>query len=139
MTMEELRAQYPELVAQVEENAKAAVDTTSAVNTAVAAEATRLREIDEVAALFDDELVQEAKYGEKRCDARELAYRAAQAAAKQGHAFLTNLDADATASGANTVPATPGNDPAGEPDTPEAKMAAAKSNIHALLHKKKEV
>lgn len=136
MTMEELRAQYPELVAQVEENARAAVDTTGAVNAAVAAEATRLQEIDEVANLFDNALVQEAKYGDNRCDARELAYRAAQAAAKNGHAFLSNLNSDAAASGVNTVPAAPGSDPTGDPDTPEAKMAAAKSNIHALLHKK---
>ena len=136
MTMEELREKYPELVSQVEENARASVDTTSAVNSAVAAEAARLQEIDGVASLFDDALVQEAKYGKNRCDARELAYRAAQAAAKNGHAFLSNLNSDAAASGVNTVPAAPGSDPTGDPDTPEAKMAAAKSNIHALLHKK---
>ena len=135
MTMEELRAQYPELVAQVEENARAAVDTTGAVNAAVAAEATRLQEIDEVATLFDDALVQEAKYGDNRCDARELAYRAAQTAAQQGRAFLANLNSDAAASGANGVPAVPGSDPAGEPDTPEAKMDAARAAVHSLLHK----
>lgn len=136
MTMEELREKYPELVSQVEENARASVDTTSAVNSAVAAEAARLQEIDGVASLFDDALVQEAKYGKNRCDARELAYRAAQAAAKNGHAFLSNLNSDAAASGVNIVPAAPGSNPTGDPDTPEAKMAAAKSNIHALLHKK---
>lgn len=110
MTKEELRAQYPELVAEVEADARAAVDTNAAVSEAVQAEERRMREIDEVSDLFDDALVQEAKYGAKKCSAQELAYRAAQAAAKQGRRFLANLDADGGDSGAADVPAAPGRD-----------------------------
>ena len=66
----------------------AAENPQAAVDAAVSAERNRLAEIDSVASLFDSALVQEAKYGETACDARELAFRAAKAAAVQGHEFL---------------------------------------------------
>lgn len=88
MTTQELRAQYPEQVAEVEAEARAAVDNTEAVNAAVQAERTRMQEIDAVAGLFDAESVREAKYGEHPISAQELAYQAAQNAAKQGTAFM---------------------------------------------------
>ena len=81
----------------------AAENPQAAVDAAVSAERNRLAEIDSVASLFDPALVQEAKYGETACDARELAFRAAKAAAAQGHEFLKNLAADNAASGAQNV------------------------------------
>lgn len=86
----------------------AAENPQAAVDAAVSAERNRLAEIDSVASLFDPALVQEAKYGETACDARELAFRAAKAAAAQGHEFLKNLEADNAASGAQSVEAVPG-------------------------------
>lgn len=142
MTKEELRAKYPELVAEVEADARAAVDTNTAVTEAVQAEERRMQEIDEVSALFSDELVKEAKYGAKKCSAQELAYRAAQAAAKQGHSFLANLDEDAKDSGADDVGAAPGKD-AGEDgkkddDNPEAIEAEAKAAVAAFMKRKEK-
>lgn len=135
MTKEELRAQYPELVAEVEADARAAVDTNAAITNAVQAEERRLQEIDAVAALFSDELVQEAKYGEKKCSAQELAYRAAQKAAKQGRKFLADLEDDAKGSGAGSVPAAPGTpDDGGNGD--EDVEAAAKAAVAAFMKKK---
>lgn len=142
MTKEELRAKYPELVAEVEADARAAVNTNAAVTEAVQAEERRMQEIDEVSALFSDELVKEAKYGDKKCTAQELAYRAAQAAAKQGHSFLANLDEDAKDSGADGVGAAPGKD-AGEDgkkddDSPEAVEAEAKAAVAAFMKRKEK-
>ena len=138
MTKEELREKYPEQVAQVEAEARAAVDTTEAVNTAVEAERKRMAEIDEVASLFDPAIVKEAKYGEKPCTAAEMALVAAQKAAKAGSKFLADAKADDEDSGAEDVPAAPGEedeDP-DEGESPEAKMKKARAEVHSLFEKK---
>ena len=137
MTKDELREQYPELIAEVEADARAAVDTNAAVTEAVQAEERRIREIDEVAALFSDELVQEAKYGDNRCSAQELAYRAAQNAARQGSRFLADADADAEDSGAEEVPAAPGETDEDEEST-EKIEAQAKAAVAAFLKRKED-
>lgn len=135
MTTQELRAQYPEQVAEVEAEARAAVDTTEAVNAAVQAERTRMQQIDDVAGLFDAETVHEAKYGEHPVSAQEMAYQAAQKAAKQGTAFMTAMHNDASASGAAGVTAAPPASDEGEPTTPEAKMEKARAEVKAALGK----
>lgn len=122
----------------------AAENPQAAVDAAVSAERNRLAEIDSVASLFDPALVQEAKYGETACDARELSFRAAKAAAEQGHEFLKNLAADNAASGAQSVEAVPGASASGSPESlPDAKgnvpktqaerMAAAEAVVAELL------
>lgn len=122
----------------------AAENPQAAVDAAVIAERNRLAEIDSVASLFDPALVQEAKYGETACDARELSFRAAKAAAEQGHEFLKNLAADNAASGAQSVEAVPGASASGSPESlPDAKgnvpktqaerMAAAEAVVVELL------
>ena len=134
MDIKELREQYPELVAQVEADARNAA-TTEATNSAVQAEQKRIREIDEVANLFDAQMVQEAKYGEKACSAQELAYRAAQNAAKQGRTFLANLEADNKDSGAQGVSAAPGEQEETDSDDPKTVEAKAKAAVAAYLKK----
>ena len=84
------------------ENPQAAVDA------AVSAERHRLEEIDQIAGLFNAEMVHEAKYGATACDARELAFRAAKQATQQGRDFLTALGIDNQQSGAQSVSAVPG-------------------------------
>lgn len=122
----------------------AAENPQAAVDAAVIAERNRLAEIDSVASLFDPALVQEAKYGETACDARELSFRAAKAAAEQGREFLKNLAADNAASGAQSVEAVPGASASGSPESlPDAKgnvpktqaerMAAAEAVVAELL------
>ena len=108
MTWEEFMAQNPEAANQALADARAA---------AVAAERQRMAEIDEVAPLFDSDMVSAAKYGDNTCTAAELAYRVAQENARQGRAFMTAVAADANDSGANEVaPA-----PAKEDETPAVK------------------
>ena len=130
MTIQEFRAQYPEEVAQVEAEARASVDHTEAVNSAVQEERDRLAAIDEVAGLFPADMVREAKYGEHPCSAAELALKAAQAAAKAGSTFLSNLTDDAKASGAGDVP------PAPVPDVePPATNASREAEGFAMAQK----
>ena len=142
MTLEELRAKYPDEIAQAEAAARAAVDHTEAVNAAVQAERERMQSIDEIAGLLDDAAVQEAKYGDKPRTAAELLMDAAKAAAKQGKKFLSDLKDDAGESGTEDVGATPPPEEEEETDekdqTPEARMAAARANVAALFGKKKE-
>lgn len=134
MTMEELRAKYPDEVAQVEAEARAAVDISAAANDAVKAERERLAAIDEVAALFPDELVKEAKYGEKPCTAAEMTLLAAKAAAQQGRNFLAAQEKDAAASGIENIPPAPA-DVNGEKNT----LEQARADARAYNASKKEV
>ena len=107
MTPEEIRAQYPEAVAQIEQAAVAAAQT-QADNAAVDAERQRIQAIDSIAASIPDpQLVSEAKYGENRCTAQELSFRVLQQSAAAGQQFLGDYKADGKASGANNVGAAP--------------------------------
>lgn len=132
-TIEELRKENPELVAQLV-SAERAAERADAIQ----AEQKRLQEIDDLAGLFSADLVREAKYGEKACSAQELSYRAAVDAAKNGKQFLTQMTADANASNAGAVPAAPAHDPepkAAEPKTDQEKEEAAKAAVKKIFHK----
>ena len=141
-TIEELRAEYPELVKQIEAEAKAAASADQkaaeqkAVFDAVQAERKRLQEIDEIAsAINDPDLVKEAKYGEKACSAQELAFRAMQMQAKKGKMFLDNLKDDYNASGANDVKAVPAADNDDKPLTPKQRMAQGRADARKIQKK----
>ena len=134
MTKEELRAQYPDEVGQIEAEARASVDSTEAVNTAVQAERTRMQEIDAVAALYPTDVVQAAKYGDHPCSAQEMTYRYAQAAAQQGNTVLQQMQADAQAANTEQVPAA---NSAQAEETEEDVKAAAKADV-AAYRKNKE-
>lgn len=138
MTIEELRAQHPEIAAQIEAEARAAcqAENAEAVNTAVQNERARIQQIDEIASLFSNELVHEAKYGETACTAQEMSYRAAQSAQAKGHNFMTALQADAAASGTADVPAAPGKIEEGQKSmTPQERMAQGEADAQALKNK----
>lgn len=124
--IEELRNEYPELVAQIE----------AAASTAVATERARIQEIDVVASLFPTEMVAEAKYGEKPCSAQELSYRAAVEATKQGSAFMKGIIADNAESGTEKVSATPAPEEKVEPKTKEEKYEEARMAVASVLGKK---
>ncbi len=129
-TADELRAAYPGLVGQIQDSARKAASELATAS-AKADERKRLEEIDKVANLFDAALVQEAKYGEKPCDAKELAYRAALDASQKGRAFLAGMAADAEEDdGANGI----GNAPAPEArDSVSEMIACAKADAKSYL------
>ncbi len=92
--VDELRAAFPELTAQVEAAARAE---------GVAAERARLQDIESIQGAIDPALVTEAKFGDTPLDAAGLALRAMQAQAALGAQTLNNMQTDANASGAAAV------------------------------------
>ncbi len=127
MTLEELRAQEPELVSQIEQAARNEAQTKA--TDAVTAERERLAAIDSIAASVPDpQLVQDAKYGENPCTAQELCFRVMQQSAASGQQFLKNYTADGAASGTAKVGAAPNG---GAPATREEQDAA---DIQAVVN-----
>lgn len=136
-TLEELRKENPELATQIEAEARAAVSADAGtLDQARAAERTRLSEIDEIAGLYDDETVREAKYGEHPCTAQEMSFRAAQKAAKNGTAFMAAANADYKASGAAGVGAAPAGEEKTGDKTPNQRMVEARTGVKALFGEK---
>lgn len=103
-----------------------------AVQAAVQAEQKRMREIDEVSHLFDDEIVQAAKYGDSTCTAQEMAYRAALKAAKQGREFMVSAMADTADSGTENIAAASNSDEPVGKMTPEQIMAAGRNDAKKI-------
>ena len=118
MTLEELKASNPELVAQISADA-----ANEARTQAITDERARLQAIQEIAATVGDpEMVNEAMYGENACTASELALRAMQKQAKLGTQHIENQAQDFQQSGAAGVAADPnaGNpEPESESDSKE--------------------
>lgn len=107
MTYEELKAQEPDLVSQIEQAATNAAQAQASAD-AVAAERKRLADIDSIAASIPDpQLVHDAKYGESPCTAQELCFRVMQQSAASGQTFLANYEKDGAASGVGDVGAAP--------------------------------
>ena len=139
MTKEELRAKYPDEIAQVEADARASVDHTEAVNTAIQAERARMQEI-------EGDLRSARRDGRAAGQVRRQALLCCRPADGSGKGkFLTDLKDDSEESGAEGVPAAPApavEKPEGEDgeknDTPEARMTNARSMVADLLGKKKE-
>lgn len=134
--LEELRAENPELAAQVEADVRAGLTAGQDVNAAVEAERERLKAIDEISGLYAADAVREAKYGETPLTAEQLAFREAKKAAAQGTAFAAAMMEDAKADGgANAVKAADAAPDRDVKKTDEQKQAEADSAIHALLNK----
>ncbi len=120
MTLDELKAQEPDLVSQIEQTATnaAKAQTTDAVT----AERQRLAAIDSIAASIPDpQMVHDAKYGDKPCTAQELCFRVMQQSAASGQQFLADYKADGEASKASSVSAAPNG---GTPATKAEQDAA---------------
>ena len=134
MTLEEFREQNPEEARRIDEAQAAAV--AAAENNARAAERERLRGIDAIAAsVGDPAMVEEARFGETACDARELAFRAMQKSAAQGANAFRAMQNDVKASGAAAVnPVPPVEDKPVIPKTAEEQMNAARAEVKSLLH-----
>lgn len=95
-------AEVPEVAEEVSEEAEQD-NTQEIVNSAIEAERKRIQEIEEIAKNIDADLVQEAKFGNNVCDAKELALRAMQRETEKNQAALKDLQADSDASKVNEV------------------------------------
>lgn len=121
MTEKELREQCPDIVASIE-NAAAERARTEAT----AAERARLKAIESIEAQIGDKsLVENAKYGDKPCDAAQLALAAMQAQTQRGAAFLQHLEQDSKTSGVNDVAGKPNGGNADEGDETATVIANA--------------
>lgn len=124
MTEQELRVQHPELVAQIESAAMERARTEAA-----AAERKRIQDIESIEAqIADKSLIDAAKYGEKPCDAAQLALMAMRRNAQLGQTFLNGLEKDAEASGTQAVASVPNG---GNPDEGESETAKLMANAFA--------
>ena len=116
MTLEEMRAQHPDLVAQIEQQA---------VANAIAQERARIEAIDSIAASVGDaQLVRDAKYGENTCTAEQLALKAMQKQAALGAKHLKDAANDNAESGAADVGAAPNGGEEGSEADDKAKVDA---------------
>lgn len=117
-----LRSAYPELVAQIENTAKA---------NGIAEERSRIKGIEEIQnAIADQTLIANAKYGEKPLTAEQLAFKAMQAQAAIGANMLNAMSEDAQNSGAGEIEATPNG---GTPETDaEKEQQAVKDAVNAF-------
>lgn len=127
MDEKELRATYPEIVAQIEASAR--TEAQNASGEAVAAERQRIEQIDSIAASIpDQQLVHDAKYGDNPCTAQELCFRVMQASAASGQNFLAAYQAEGAKSGAADVGAAPnGGTPASAQEQDAADIQAVVS------------
>lgn len=122
MTFDELRTQEPDLVTQIQ-------------NEAVAIERQRMKDIDSIAASIpDQEMVNEAKYGESTCTAQELSFRVLQNSVKEGRNFLSQMESDSEQSGVNNVGAAPNS---GDANSDDEKDAVELKNIVNLYNSMK--
>lgn len=112
MTKEELKNEYPDLVAQIIADAQ---------NEARQAERQRIQDIESIqASVGDSKLVNEAKYSENSCTAEQLAFRAMKAQAEAGRNRVNATLEDAANSGTGMVNAVP----AGEVENTEQQVAS---------------
>ena len=106
-TVDELRAAYPELTAQIENAAREVALTEGATN-----ERTRLEGIEAIRnSIGNPEMVREAMYGENRMTAEQVALAAMQAAAAQGTAMLDAMANDTKTAAEVVAVAAPADDP----------------------------
>ena len=134
MTLEEFRKENPEAAAALLAEAQA-----DANNAAIQQERQRIADIDAISALYPDDVVNAAKYGDKTCTAQEMAYRAAVENAKQGKKFQADNQKDYKDSGAGEVGASPSSEDDDKPQTNEDKMAAGEAMAKKLRGEHKEV
>lgn len=133
MTKEELKEKYPDVYNEMKNDIKTQLSAEAADN--ASKERQRLKEIDEIAnKIGDAELINEAKYGEKRMTAQELAFEAVKRNAAFNNQIVDKLDKDTKNSGVDTIEAA-GN--AGNQPTVEDKDNAAVNMILGGLKNEK--
>jgi len=136
MTLEEFRQENPEVAAALLAEAQASVDTTEVQTAAAQAERQRIADIDAIAGLFSDDIVNAAKYGDNPCTAQEMAYRAALQSAQQGGQFMQDAQSDYQESGAAGVNAAPASEEEEKPMSNADLRAAGKAAAEKMQGKK---
>lgn len=118
------------------EKEKENVSEVEVANAAREAERKRIQEIEEIAYSIDTDLVQEAKFGNTACDAKELALRSLQREKDKSNLALEKLKSDNKASKVNEVASEQGKAD-GELAT-EADIKNAVAEVFKIINKSKE-
>lgn len=119
-----------------QEEAKENVSEVEIANSAMEAERKRIQEIEEIAGSIDADLVQEAKFGNSACDAKELALRAMQRESEKTKQKLDDLKADAEDSKVNNVSSEPGKSDALTKQEMEKEI---EESVQAVFNKIKNI
>jgi ATP-dependent protease ClpP protease subunit len=132
-TVTGLESEIEDLKEEIESLKEDLAQAVEAKKTAVKAERKRIQDIEEIAAgIGNEELVFNAKYGDKACTAKDLSFIAVQQQAKLGAAYLNNAKLDFDASNAGDIGADPNG--GGEIElTPDQIMKNAKAEVKNLL------
>lgn len=141
MTADELKEKSPEVYEQIKAEAvqEEKNKQDEAVKQAVEKEIARMKEIDEIAGkIADKQLVEEAKYGDGKMSAGELALAALKKQKDVGNEFLTNSTKDVTASGVADVTATPNAGSLGMKEQAAKDIADGAALIAGIKEKKEE-
>lgn len=129
MTEQELRAQYPEIIASIEKKA-----SENARTEATAAERARLKEIESIEPMIGDQsLIEKAKYGETPLDAAQLALLSYQQEAKLKAAALGGLQRDAQTSGVAGVSGQPNSGNANDSGAEDEQSLGRMVNAYKSL------
>lgn len=135
MNIEELKAQYPDLVDAIAKEASEAAraESEKVVADAVQAERDRIKGIEEIQNRISDKaLVQKAKF-DMAMDAKELAFEAMKAEVDVNAKALSAMDADAKDSGVNDV--TPDPVQGSEDETRKQDVADGAALIAAAFNR----
>lgn len=117
---------------------KANVSEVEVANAARNAERKRIQEIEEIAYSIDPDLVQEAKFGNSACDAKELALRSLQREKEKSNQALEKLKFDNQASNVNEVASEQGKTDDPSEFATEAEMKNAVAEVFKIINKSKE-
>lgn len=128
MTLEEVLNEHPEIQAEIDAQVEAARN--EGRDSGVTAERERLHSLDEIKDAVPEEMLNDAKYGDKPMNGQELAYQAMVQGKQTAQAYLKDAIADSKDSNVDSVGA--GNIEAGTPeDTTEADADAMASYVNA--------
>lgn len=123
VTLEELKNKYPELIAEIEQDAKNSGGGRSEQDV-VKQERERIEEIEKIAnAVGDKELLHKAKF-ETPMSAAELALAAMKKQAEAGISFMENLNEDTKNSGVEDVDSMPCGNPQDEMEQSDIEAGA---------------
>lgn len=121
-----------------EEGTEEVADTQEVVNSAIEAERKRIQEIEEIANTIDADLVQEAKFGNNACDAKELALRAMQRDIEKNKSALEDLKADSEESKVNEVESVKSAEIVDEEHLNKNQIEDAVKSVFRKINKAKE-
>lgn len=121
MTLEEVRAQHPEISAEID------TLVSNSKSEGAKEERERMKAIDDISAAVPAEMIVDAKYTNP-CTAQDLSLKVLQNSAKQGTQYIKDAIDDSKHSGVEDVQTTPKDTLPGDPTDEDDKLAEIAAN-----------